>query len=228
MDFNEISCIEEKHIFSGMRVNGTSIIPVTWTFTIEITPISHPEQGKINKSVIAYEKVKFWIENVLEDLIVAIQDSDIGVNLAYGTDNPTLLTPYVPTDNHLVHIIHAKLNAIGGEELYIGLTTLSSSETMHTCKFNTLTGNYNLPEGDNYIEDMYHDTPWWHRPSFDFADFTANEVEGDPELQAFLSAEDPIVEFEHSLIKAYDDHTDKKPEKAEIIKMPKKWSPKII
>lgn len=224
----EVSCVEETHRFSGTRVDANSLIPVNWTFTCEFIPTLAAEEGKVNKSVLTFEKVKFWIENVLCEVIVSIQDSDIGVYLAYNTDNPTILTPYATTDNHLLQLIHAKLTAIAGNELHIGLATLTNDEATTVCKYSTSINAHNLPSGDDYIEGMYHSEPWWRRPSFDFADYTANEVEGDEDLRAFLESEDPMNTFELNVMQMYNDNTDLKPDTAEIIKMPKKWKPKII
>ena len=168
------------------------------------------------------------MENVLVDVLVAQLDNELGVNLCYFTENPTLLTPYAPSDNHLIQLIHSKLSVLAGEHLAISTMTLETTDSNSLCVFNTETLLYNLPGISDMEGDLYHSEPWWRRPSFQYSDYTKDEVKGDEELQEYLQSDDPLDIFEREFIEMYNEVTDKKPTEAQTIKMPKKWSPKIV
>jgi len=227
-EFGEIACIKETHKFYGNRIIGTTMGPLKWTLTVTMTPLVMPEVGEISKSVVAYEKCKFWMEHVLEDVLISSMDNELGANLCYYTDNTTMLTPYPPTDNHILQLLHSKLTVIAGPELHIGLMTLESSEANSVSVFRTETNSHNLPNMKEHEDSMYHSEPWWKRSTFDFSDYTKDEVENDEELKGYLDADCPLETFATELLRMYDQETDKSPETAEIIKMPKKWSPKIV
>ena len=224
----EVSCIQIAVDFSGNRVSGQMLMPTNWRLTFEMVPTEASEEGVVNRGEIAYEKLKFWIDYVLDGIIVASQDSELAGQLSYITENPVVMTPMAPSDSHLLQLLHAKFRAIVGDDLHIQLMTLTNMATGTVCKFNTDEQMYALPEGDDYMEDLHFDTPWWHRKTMDFADFTNEEVAMDKDIQEYISHEDPLVEFERELLRSYSEVTDRKPRSAEIIKMPKKWTPKIV
>lgn len=228
----EVACIEMTRKFSGIRIvdgeYGNSFVPTSWVLTYEITPTEPSEEGIINKGEIAYEKIKFWMDYILDNVILSRQDNEVAINLSYTANNSVVLTPYYPSDSHMVQLLHAKFQSIAGNDLDIGLITLQNLDSNTRCKFSTYDDNYSLPEGDDYMENMYYDTPWWFRNTMDFADFTQEDIDNDPELAEFVHGEDPLVEFERELLKSYSEHSNREPKTAEIIKMPKKWSPKIV
>jgi hypothetical protein len=226
--FNEISLLKMSTGFYGNRINDTTISPTYWELTYEIIPTEVSVEGKINRGEIAYEKLKFWIDYILNDLTVSEHSNELAMQMSYMFENPTMLTPYSPTNNHLIQLLHSKFSAIVGDDLYIGKMTLSSSETDSVCVFNTDEGAYSLPEGDEYIVGMYHDKPWWQRKTMDFADFTKEEIDSDEALREFIENEDPLVTFERDIIESVAEATNRKPQTAEIIKVPKKWKPKIV
>jgi len=231
MDYmlGEIACIKETYMFYGNRIINDRISPLSWTLTCEITPVASVDDNVLNKSVIAYEKIKFWLDNVLNDVTFAIQSSELGSTLCYLSENPTMLTPYMPTDNHILQLIHCKISAIAGKDLHIGLSTLDSVDSSSMCIYNTESYHYNLPTTDKTgVENMYHSKPWWRRGTFDFADYSKEEVAEHELLREYVENGDPMAIFETELISMYSDKKGKKTAKAEIIKMPKKWSPKIL
>ena len=226
--FNEVSLIQMNASFYGNKIEEDVIVPMHWEITYECAPTEVSEPGKINRGEIAYEKLKFWIDYILNDISISVQSNELAIQMSYMFENPTMLTPYSPTNTHLIQLLHSKFSAIVGDDLYIGKMSLSSSETDSICFFNTDEDLYNLPEGDDYIEGMYHDRPWWKRKTMDFADFTKEEVESDDALREFIENEDPLVTFERDIIESVAEATNRKPHTAEIVKIPKKWKPKII
>lgn len=226
--FNEVSLIEMTTEFYGNRIVEEIIQPQKWTLTYEFAPTEVSEEGKINRGEIAYEKLKFWIDYILDAPTFSIQSNELAIQSSYLFENPTVLTPYPPTNNHLLQLLHSKFSAIVGDDLYIGKMSLKSSDGNAVCYFNTDEDMYSLPEGDDYIENMYHDVPWWKRKTTDFSDFTVEEVESDEALKKYVEGEDPLLAFEREIIDSVAEATNRKPQTAEIIKVPKKWKPKIV
>ena len=61
----EIACIKETYMFYGNRILNDRISPLSWTITCEITPIASVDDGILNKSVVAYEKIKLDRKSVV-------------------------------------------------------------------------------------------------------------------------------------------------------------------
>lgn len=220
-----LAAMIEKHTFSGMRVLGSHIFSVKWKLEFMLHTFNDGSTAQINESVIGYHKIKFWLDSVLDDVIFTQFDDDLGINLTYSADNVSIQLPSVPVDSHIVQILHSKLNAICGEYCSIGEVSLSASDTTATHIFDTA-GKYTLP-GAEYLEDNANHTPWWTRSCYETADFTVSEIAQDEELRDYLDGNDPLVLLEQKLRSEMADQ-ETETATATIIKMPKKWTPKLV
>lgn len=222
---HSISAMIEKHNFSGMRILGTHIYSVKWKLEFMLQTFNDGSPEQVNESVIGYHKIKFWLDSVLDDVIFTQFDDELGLNLTYSADNVSVHLPSIPVDSHIAQILHAKLNAICGDHCSIGEVSLSASDTTATHIFDTA-GKYTLP-GADYMDDNINSSPWWERPCFETADFTKTEVQEDEELSEYLACEDPLVLLEKKL-RSEMSEPEQDAEPATIIKMTKKWTPKLV
>jgi hypothetical protein len=71
-----------------------------------------------NEQNVAYERIKYWINEVLNDTVFINSDSDL-VDAYHATGQRIMLFPDHPVDQLVGYMIYLKLNAITEERLLI-------------------------------------------------------------------------------------------------------------
>lgn len=179
------------HTFAATRVyeegeEGTSQISATSiTLNISCAPIDDgiltPEEMG-TKAIIGFQRLKVWLEGILEFIILIDKDSPLLNIMLDKTDNHVMVIPGKPDDALLAVLLHSKISAIteGLLEIYtIGLqaTDTNQVERIYRCPDR----QYPLP-GIEYFDidgGAAHDVPWWSRPTIDVCEFRKTDDEGE-------------------------------------------------
>jgi len=191
--------LRETHKYLVTYIHESTIYPEVLNIKYECR-VNHLHKESTPRDIlVAIQKIKFWLDNVMANGIITAIDDVFGINLLYSSNNPGLVTPSVPGNMSLVQIIHSKLNAIASPHCVVSYVTLSSAEeTTEYVYDENIQSQYSLPD-KTYLEDIYHDIPWWERNDFSSMDYTNEEVKQNEDLLESLSSNDALKEFESQL-----------------------------
>lgn len=220
--------------FAGTRILEKYVLPVEWILKVNLVAVDYGT-NRSNKemqaaSSIAYQKLHFWLETCLPDIVLVDTANEIGMDIVSKIDNIMMHCPGDPTDDLLVRLIHSKMSTIAAENILIKEVYLESSDNTASYTFSLTDSGYDLPtEVRKYTElSSLYSTPWWERRdgfSFEFLAPPGSDLE--PE-EIFKNVSDPLQEFENALLSAAGNVNDAiSTEPAEIIQI-EKWKPKIV
>lgn len=205
-----------KFSFSGNRVEDCYFYPTVWDLEIDIVALLSRTTSE-DSAQDAYQKLKFWIDNVLPDSIVVSGENEVDMSLAALPDNNIIVLPGAPTNDVLVRVIHSKLTSLSDGHIIIGKISLGSSDTDVVQCYSLGPAGYELPETTDYYfsQDTIHAVPWWSRT--DGFTFEMVDVEESSRIT------DPL-----DLYKQMSGITDKDCQTlANVVKMTK-WVPKAV
>lgn len=220
----------EEHDFTAIIVENGVLAPVNFRLSYSwVARTDDPRRDEL-KIFVANHKIKFWVESVLDDIIIADSCDTNALTVASVIDNMVMLTPGQPITSLLVELLYSKLYSILEPIGVLLQASLKSYDSGQTANF---IGEKNYYVADSeYLEDIYHNKPWWQRASYECMDFTQEEIAIDESARAYIESQDQLELFEHELIRKYKEetakNTGKKSHEAKIIKLPKKWKPKVI
>ena len=161
--------LSSNHRF--MRLSGQRLVITEcyFDFNLDVVPgESKPKQAEL------ITRMKFWLDNVLEDCIVIPMDGDVDTNWMEGLDNTFMFSPTDPTD-FLVHVmVHAKLHAIGAGLVNIIGSHMTSDHSNGFGIWFEGDSNELLPLQKDWMgERAYFALPWWHRGDASMVDIIA-------------------------------------------------------
>ena len=151
--------LASSHRFMRLVNQTLSIAECHFDFNLDVVPGA--PKGKQAELI---TRMKFWLDNCLDNCIVLPMDSEHGVQLVEGLENPVMFAPADPNDFLVQVMVHAKLHAIGA-----GLVNLAGSHMTSDISngFGTwFQGNPDelLPLQKDWMgERAYFELPWWHR-----------------------------------------------------------------
>ena len=148
-----------NHRFLRLNNDHLVITECYFDFNLEVIP------GALkNKQVELISRMKFWLDNCLENCIVMAMDKAVSPGFLEGINNAIMFAPTDPNDFLIQVMVHAKLHAIGA-----GLVNIDSSHMTSDISngFGTwFQGNPDelLPLQKDWMgERAYFELPWWHR-----------------------------------------------------------------
>lgn len=215
--------------FMGIRLLGGSFMPVKWNITADIAAPdkkSRPREENEYNATLTYQKLFFWLETNLPNIIIVDATSEEDMKLANYASNIVMYCPGDAYDDVIVRLIHSKLSALAEDNLVIGKMQIQSSDMSVKYTFECLDGDYELPStASHYFEfgETRHSEPWWERADGFCFEFVIPKDIGITPEEFFKDVIDPIDEFDKII--AESDTSTKAP--ADIVKV-ERWKPKKI
>jgi hypothetical protein len=219
--------------FVGIRVQGGVLTPVEWHLTADLVATEKKGRTKADveyKASIAYQRLYFWLETNLPNILVVDVSNEDDLYLANLSANIAMYCPDNPGDDILIQLLHAKLSSLADNELVVGEMHLKGSDTSLKYTFDCPDADYTLPAAtaDYYPEAITRDEiPWWMRNDGFCFEFVKPE---DSELtteEFFKDIFDPMDEFERIMTDAIETRIGVVKEPASIVKV-EKWQPKKV
>lgn len=151
---------------SLVRVIGKHFLPSTLMVTADVLLNNEMEDDEID---FAFAKINFWFSTLVSKAVVFCPAEEDSYNMMVRdknsiTDNPLMLTPQEPTDEHLAAILQAKLSALGGDAITFASVEVASNNMSGLSFCYIGDGKRDLPTMEKWIgERAYFDEPWWNR-----------------------------------------------------------------
>jgi hypothetical protein len=224
-----------EYEFTGIRIQEAFFTPVDWK--LEISLIAPDQKGKSKKDIehkasIAYQKLYFWLDANLPNIVVVDVEDEDDLYLANLSSNIMMYCPGSVSDDVMIRLLHSKLSVLAAPEIVVAEIKLRASDTSLQYNFDCEDGDYKLPATteDYYTGGTARDVePWWTRNDgfcFEFirpVDDQGKEIEGD---EVFADIVDPMDEF-HRLVAEVDNHINLMKEPARIVQV-ERWKPKKL
>lgn len=221
-----------NYSFAGAKMFGQFLQPAMWDLEIEMVVLVNdkdPEQDTDEFGDVVFNKLLFWLETTMPNIIVSDINNQEGISIITAIDNSMMYTPGEPSDALIVRLLHSKISAILSSHLALGRIKLKSTDQMVSYVFELdSTNGYSLPSLPDYCPaDVTHDIPWWARPDgfcFEFI-LPEDEDERKEAIAVYEKIEDPLAQFDeyHANL---DEEMQGGNKPAEIIEVP--WNPKKI
>lgn len=173
------SSVTLPYEFNAIRVFNSEMHPTTFNLKICCTASheAHRNQTQIHeKSQEGMQRLNFWLETILSDVIIMDVSGPIFADIASVVDNTTMFCPGPPTDHMLVELLHSKISAITRGMFDIHALSLTSSDTSYVeTTFRDVDG-YELPSISYFPEDTLHPAPWWTRDTIEVCEFAKGAI----------------------------------------------------
>jgi hypothetical protein len=159
VDSNVGTTLGSNHRFLRLTNDQLVITECFFDFNLEVIP------GALkNKQVELISRMKFWLDNCLENCIVMAMDKAVNPGFLEGINNTIMFAPTDPNDFLIQVMVHTKLQAIGA-----GLVNIDSSHM--TSDISNGFGTWFQGDPDELLpkqrdwmgERAYFELPWWHR-----------------------------------------------------------------
>lgn len=147
--------------FSGMRIQGASLVPVTWDAEVEL--IGDNENYSPEEHTMAFQRMSYWTELALSDIII-LDPENYNSAITASCENLTMWLPDAASDDIMSQALHCKLQTIAGSSVILGKITITPSDSPVRYFFSPA-GSYNLEQKtSNFVDiEVYHQTPWYLR-----------------------------------------------------------------
>ena len=222
-----------EYDFSGIRLLNNSLVPADWHLSVNLVAIdkkSKSMQDAEFNATMAYQKLYFWIDTNLPNIIMVNVNNEDDLYIANLSSNIMLYCPEEPFDDIIAKLLHSKLTTLADGKLLVGEIKLKASDISVKYTFDCSDEGYNLPllTADYYREGKARDiTPWWQRNDGFCFEFIRpiDSTESDEEL--FKDIIDPMDEFDSVVRDATDKYSGVAREPARIVQV-ERWKPKKI
>lgn len=126
--------------------------------------ISINNKNSKNTAPIRMKAIKMWIESFVDGCVCYDATTDIDIGMLSEVSNHIMMCHDEPHDHILLQLLHTKLSTIGGDEIIITASSLSSDTGEgFSCRVSGSIGEC-LPSMKEWIGDKnYHQSPWWYR-----------------------------------------------------------------
>lgn len=165
--------------FNAVRVHNSTLYSTTFEIKIALTP-SHADTREPHvieeKSEEGMQRLNFWKETILDNILLVDINSDIFIDLASSADNTIMFCPGPPTDHMLIELLHAKVSAITKGLFDIHGLSISSSDTHYIETSFRKLDEYNLPDISYFPEVAIHPRPWWERDTIEVCEFPKGSI----------------------------------------------------
>ena len=144
-----------------MRMMNNTLVMAECYFDFNLDVIPNGPKGKQAEVI---TRMKYWLDNMLENCIIVPMNRTGGVEWMQELDNLMMFAPSDPNDFLIQVMVHAKLQAIGA-----GLVNIASSHM--TSDISNGFGIWFQGDPDELLplqkdwmgERVYFELPWWHR-----------------------------------------------------------------
>lgn len=140
--------------------------------------LSSEELG--NRAVIGFQRLKVWLEAILEGIIMIDVNSELMEPLQQTVANNMMYIPGQPDDSMLAVLLHSKISAITSNMLDIHSISLTASDTFGIERiYRNLSpkNEYPLPDISYFNGETQHTVPWWSRPTVDICEYQKDDDE---------------------------------------------------
>lgn len=219
--------------FSGIRLQNNMLIPVNWNLQVDLVAQGKKEKTREEieyNASITFQKINFWLETNLPDILLVNVKSEEDLYLANLTSNIMMYCPGYTSDDLLIQLLHCKISTLANPDLLVGEIYLKGNDSPLHYTFGCDDGLYMLPKttADYYTESATRDKkPWWLRnDGFCFEFSRPSDIEiSDEEL--FADIVDPLEEFHRIMAEIDDENMTLLKEPAKIVQV-EKWKPKKV
>jgi hypothetical protein len=218
--------------FAGTRIFNSTLIPVNWELKIKLVALGKknmPPEKQEELANTAYKRIYFWLDTNLPNIIMVNSENDDDMLIANIASNMMMYIPGEPSDDLIIQLLHAKLNSIANDNMYIGEIELKGSDTTAAFSFECSDKEYDLPHTiSEYVNGTsYFEIPWWFRNDGHCYEFIKNSDENFTFEELYGKITDPMEEFDKAVsnIDLYLEPIEKEP--AKIIKI-EKWVPRKV
>jgi hypothetical protein len=162
---------------------------------------------------LALQKIEYWLDNFMSRAVAFCASDETAYAMflddkkAPRLQNYLMITPDDPTDEHIAMILQAKLQALSGGAMAVGMIELSSDDSAGFTFTYLGDGEDELPLMDEWIEGPnWFKEPWWCRDDASMIDTIAPDGADLTQIPAwavnldFLANE--VVQPEAVIIKA--------------------------
>lgn len=148
--------------FTGMRLHGSTLVPVDWDVEIEL--IGDNENHTPEEHTMAFQRMNYWVELALADIVIVGPDNYESM-LARDIENLIMWLPDSAGDDLLSQALHSKLKTVAGPSVILGEISVSSSDAPTTYYFSPIKkGHYNIAnDTKGFGVKVYHKEPWYCR-----------------------------------------------------------------
>ena len=161
--------------FVGIRVIDGMMIPVEWKVEANFRATTPDEDG--TRTAVTYQKMLFWVSELLDSVIIVNIDSDMGLYLNAATGNNIMTVPGEPVDALICKVLISKLRAIGAEaDLEIMTLSLTGNDLNLTYHYADPDSEMDLPATCIVEGIETQKTPWWNKATSEINDYV-DEIE---------------------------------------------------
>lgn len=129
-----------------------------------------------NNTATRLKAIKMWIESFVDGCICYDAQTDIDTAMLAEISNHIMMCHSEPHDHVILPLLHTKMSTIGGDDILILRSTLSSDTGEgFSCRVSGPIGEC-LPTMQEWIGDKtYHSSPWWFREDSSMIDLQPDE-----------------------------------------------------
>lgn len=174
------------------RLTASTITLKIGCSVLDDDSLSSSELG--NRAVIGFQRLKVWLEAILNDVILIDVNSELLDSLQETVSNMLMYVPGQPDDSMLAVLLHSKISAITENMLDIHAVSLTATDTFGIERvYRNLNPDktYPLPGIEYFDGETQNDKPWWTRPTVDICEYAKDE--GDESIIVFDT--DPLSEI---------------------------------
>jgi hypothetical protein len=165
---DEFECSTYYHFnLKFSRMIEEVLIPSSLKVKIEFMHMDTAGEDDIEK---AFMKIRYWLDNVLENSIVFSHDNVTAIRMFLDAEgsprlsNMLVLAPEDPDDAVMAALIQAKLQALATGALAFGPVYIEADNSLGV-SFEFFGDSSNvLPSSEEWLDERrYFEEPWWNR-----------------------------------------------------------------
>ena len=220
-----------EYNFSGVRIMESNLIPVNWSLKVDLVAANNLGATAVEVETTAsqaYQKIYYWLDTNLPNVLAVNVNNEDDLYIANLSSNIMMYCPGSAHDAFIIQLLHSKIVALVGEDLFVGEIELSGNDTTLKYTFDSPDGNYKLPKktSDYYPGGTPTDeTPWWSRDDGFCFEFIRPEGSTETDEELFGEIIDPMDEFENIVRDVIEINVPKEP--ARIVQI-ERWQPKKV
>jgi hypothetical protein len=222
-----------EYDFTGIRILGSSLIPVDWHLSVNLVAVDKKSKAREDveyHATIAYQKLLFWLDTNLPNVVVVDVNSEDDLYIANLSSNIMLYCPSSPYDDMIIQLLHSKMSMLCEGFLIVGEMKLKGSDMLVQHTYDCINNEYNLPlkTADYYTESKVRDDiPWWFRNDGFCFELVRSEDATVSDEEFYKDVVDPLTEFDKIVKEETDKHIGIVREPARIVQV-ERWRPKKV
>jgi len=203
---------------------GESIISDEFNIDVDFAWVN-PDRKEAN---VSFLKMKMLIEEVLDQSIITHRNAKIDTSMLA---NNTILLPYVPSTDILAMVLHAKLCAVVGDDIFIAKVKVTNALPDFSMAFTYSDRDYSLlPTIEEFAENdfTHYKTPWWFRDTCETCDYFSDNEDDVIEEPQYYDVYEEINTMVNEIEAEVRGELGEEPEEdGEVIDF-KAWKPTVV